>query len=183
MLKEIYQKEVISVMKEKFGYKSLMAVPRIEKVVVNVGFGKFVANKGSDEQRKFREHIAKSLSLISGQKPIFTKAKKAIATFKIRKDQVIGVKATLRKKRMYDFLERLVNIVLPRSRDFRGISKNSINEKGNLTIGLKEHIVFPEISPEEIKFNFGLEVSVVTSAKNKKEGMELFKLLGFPIQS
>lgn len=182
-LKEKYQKEVIPTMKERFGYKNPMAVPNIKKVMVNTGFGKFIAGKTSEEQKKIANSISNDLALICGQKPILSKAKKPISGFRIRKDQPIGAKATLRRKIMHDFLERLINIVLPRSRDFRGINSNSIDEKGNLTIGIREHIAFPEISPEKTKLNFGLEITVVTTAKNKEEGIELLKSLGFPIKA
>ncbi len=182
-LKEKYQKEVIPAMKERFGYKNPMAVPNIKKVIVNTGFGKFIAGKTSEEQKKIADSILNDLALICGQKPILSKAKKPISGFRIRKDQPIGAKATLRRKIMYDFLERLINIVLPRSRDFRGINSNSVDKKGNLTIGIREHIAFPEISPEKTKLNFGLEITVVTTAKNKEEGIELLKSLGFPIKT
>lgn len=182
-LLEKYRKEVIPAMKEKFGYKSNMIVPKIGKVIVNVGFGKFISGKTSDERKKIADSILTDLAQICGQRPVLTKAKKSIAGFKIREGQPVGVKVTLRKKVMYDFLERLINIVLPRTRDFRGINPNSIDKEGNLTIGIKEHIVFPEVSPEVTRFNFGLEITVVIKTDSRKEGMELLKLLGFPIKS
>lgn len=182
-LLEKYRKEVVPAMKEKFGYKSDMVVPKIEKVIVNVGFGKFISGKTSDERKKIADSILIDLAQICGQRPVLTKAKKSIAGFKIREGQPVGVKVTLRKKVMYDFLERLINIVLPRTRDFRGINPNSIDEKGNLTIGIREHIVFPEVSPEVTRFNFGLEVTVVIRADSREEGTEFLKLLGFPIKS
>jgi large subunit ribosomal protein L5 len=181
-LKEKYQKEVIPQMMKKFGYKSAMAVPKIEKVVINTGFGKLVVGKTSDEQKKIRESILNDLALICGQRPILTEAKKAISAFKIRRGMFLGARVTLRKKRMFDFLERLIHIALPRSRDFRGIDTKSFDKKGNLTIGIKEHIVFPEVSPEKIKQIFGFEVTVVTTAKTREEGIELLKLMGFPIK-
>jgi len=182
-LKDKYIKEVVPAMIEKFEYKSSMVVPKIEKVIVNVGFGKFISGKTSDERKKIANSILTDLAQICGQRPVLTKAKKSIAGFKIREGQPVGVKVTLRKKVMYDFLERLINIVLPRTRDFRGINPNSIDEKGNLTIGIREHIVFPEISPEVTRFNFGLEVTVVIRADSREEGIGLLKLLGFPIKS
>lgn len=182
-LQEKFRKEVIPSMIDKFGYGNKMAVPKIEKVMVNVGFGKFIAGKTSDEQRKIADRVLVDLALITGQRPVLTRAKKSISGFKIRQGQPIGAMVTLRKRTMYDFLERLINIILPRSRDFQGIDPSSIDGEGNLTIGIKEHVVFPEISPEEIKLNFGLETTVVTTAKNKKEGLELLKSLGFPIKT
>jgi large subunit ribosomal protein L5 len=181
-LKEKYEREVVPKMMEKFGLKNKMAVPKIEKVVINAGFGKLISDKDSEEQKKIQEAIIRDLALISGQKPILTKAKKSISGFKLKKGTPIGAKVTLRKKRMYDFLERLINIGLPRSRDFWGIPESSVDKNGNLTIGIKEHIAFPEVSPEKTKFIFGFEVTVVTNAKDREKGLELFKLMGFPIK-
>ena len=176
MLKEKYQKQVIPAMKEKFKYKNDLAVPKIVKVVVNTGFNP------EKKDKKAQEEIAHDLVLITGQKPAPRQARKAVASFKTRKGMVIGMASTLRGKRMYDFLDRLINIVLPRSRDFRGLSKKNIDKGGNLNIGIKEQIVFPEISAESAKNFFGLEIAVVTDAKTQQEGSELFKLLGFPIK-
>jgi len=181
-LKEKYQKEVVPQMIERFGYKNQMAVPKIEKVVINTGFGRQVSDKTSGEQKKIQEAILEDLSLISGQRPILKKAKKSISGFKTRKGQVIGAAIILRKKRMFDFLERLIHIVLPRLRDFQGIALDSFDKKGNLTVGIREHIVFPEILPEKIKDIFGLEVTTVTTAKKQEEGIELLRLLGFPVK-
>jgi len=182
-LQEKYKKEVISQMMEKFGYRNEMAVPKIEKVTVNTGFGRLVSGKTSDEQKKIYEAILNDLISISGQRAILTKAKKAVSAFKIRENQLIGVKVTLRGRRMYDFLERLIHITLPRSRDFQGIDEKSFDKQGNLTIGIKEHICFPEISPEQVKNIFGLEVTVVTNARSREEGLELLRLMGFPIKT
>jgi len=181
-LSEKYKEEVIPAMMAKFNYKSPMAVPKIEKVVINTGFGKLVVGKTTDERKKIQESILNDLVLITGQKSILTKAKKSISAFKIRKGMPLGAKVTLRGKRMSDFLERLIHIALPRSRDFQGIGLNSFDKKGNLTIGIKEHIVFPEVSPEKIKQIFGFEIVIVTTAKNREEGVELLKLMGFPIK-
>lgn len=170
-----YNKEVIAKMKDKFGYNNDLAVPQIKKVVVNTGIGKFL--KESDKI----EDIINSLQSIIGQRPIKTKARKAISGFKIRSGMEIGLKIVLRGKRMWDFIDRLVNSALPRTRDFQGISSGSIDERGNLNIGIKDHAIFPEIFPEQVKNTFSLQVTVVTNAKSKKEGIELFKLLGFPI--
>ena len=182
-LKEKYQREAIPAMMEKFGCRNKMAVPKIEKVIINTGFGKLVVGKTSDEQKKIRESILNDLALICGQRPILTEAKKAISAFKIREEMPLGARVTLRKKRMFDFLERLIHIALPRSRDFRGINPKSFDKKGNLTIGIKEHITFPEVSPEKIKQIFGFEITIVTTAKSREEGIELLKLMGFPIKS
>lgn len=182
-LKEKYQKEVIPQMMESFGYKNTMVVPQVVKVMVNTGFGRLITGKTSNEQKKITDFILHDLALISSQRPVLTRAKKSISGFKIRKGMPIGVKITLRGQRMYDFLERLIHIALPRTRDFRGINIDSFDHKGNLTIGIKEHIVFPEISPEQTKSIFGFEITVVTTAKNKEEGIKLLKLLGFPIKT
>ncbi len=181
-LKEKYYKEVVPAMMKKFGFQSPLAAPKIEKVVVNTGFGRLVSGKASKDQEKLVEGILGDLALITGQKPIKALAKKSIASFKIRKLLPIGAKVTLRRKMMYDFLERLIHMALPRSRDFRGITPDSFDRKGNLTIGIREHIAFPEISPEKTKNIFGLEITVVTNAKNRVEGLELLKLMGFPIK-
>lgn len=170
-------------MREKFGYKSIMAVPKIKKVVVNTGFGRLAVGKTGDEQKKLCESIVADLSLICGQKPILTKAKKSISSFKLREGMHIGAMVTLRGARMYDFLERTIHIALPRTRDFRGIDSKAFDQKGNLTIAVKEHTVFPEISPERVRSIFGLEITVVTSAKTREEGLELLKSLGFPIKT
>jgi len=179
--KEKYQKEVVPEMMKKFGYKNVMAVPKIEKVVVNVGFGKEVMGKTKEEQRKIQQEILEQLSLICGQKPQLRPARKSISGFKVKKGTPIGAKVTLRRERMWDFLERLIHLALPRSRDFRGINADSVDKSGNLTIGIREHIAFPEISPEKTRKIFGLEATIVTSCKTKEEGIELFKLLGFPL--
>jgi len=176
MLKEKYQKEVVPLMKQKFGYKNDFAVPRIEKVVINIGTGAF------SKDEKAQEEISRDLALITGQKPVVTLAKKAISAFKIREGLPVGLKITLRGKRMYDFVERLINVVLPRTRDFRGLESKSIDQNGSLTIGIKEHIIFPEISQEDLKRIFGMEITIATNAKDKERALELFKLLGFPIK-
>jgi large subunit ribosomal protein L5 len=181
-LQEKYQKETIPAMKEKFGYENIMAVPRVERVVLNTGFGRLIAGKTAEEQKKILDNILNDLSLIAGQRAILTKAKKSISGFKVRQGMAIGAKATLRRKKMDDFLDRLIHIALPRSRDFRGIDSKSVDKNGNLTIGIREQIAFPEISPEKTSFIFGFEITVVTTAKNREEGLELLKQLGFPIK-
>lgn len=181
-LKEKYTREVVPEMMRIFGYKNKLAVPKIEKVVLNVGFGKIVSGKTGEEREKPIDFIVKELSLISGQKPLLTRARGSISGFKVRKGTIIGAKVTLRGKRMYDFIERLINIVLPRIRDFKGISPSSVDKDGNLTIGIKEHIVFPEVSPEKAKFVFGLEVTVVTNVNDREKAISLLKLSGFPLK-
>jgi large subunit ribosomal protein L5 len=181
-LLEKYNKEVIPAMTEKFGYKSRMAVPKIKKVVINTGFGRTIAGKTPDEQRKTHATILEDLNLICGQKATLTVAKKSVASFKIRKGQPVGAAVTLRKKMMYDFLERLIQITLPRSRDFQGLDKKCFDKSGNMAIGIKEHIIFPEVSPEKSKNIFGLQIIIASTAKNKEEGMALLRLMGLPIK-
>ena len=182
-LKEKYTKEVIPAMMEKFGYKNVMAVPKIEKVVINTGFGKMIVSKTSGEQKKAYELILDDLSLICAQKPILTKAKKSISGFKIREGMPVGARVTLRGRKMYDFLERVIYIALPRFRDFRGIDLKSFDKEGNLTIAVREHIVFPEVSSEKAKNIFGFEITVVTTAKSREQGIGLLRSLGFPIKT
>ncbi len=182
-LQEKYKKEVVPAMREKFGYKNIMSVPKLVKVAINTGFGNLITNKTSTEKEKIQKAILQDLTLICGQRPVLTKAKKSIASFKVREGMPVGAMLILRRKKMYDFLDRLIHIVLPRSRDFRGIEPKSVDKEGNLTIAIKEHISFPEISPEKVKFIFGLEITVVTKAKTKEQGLGLLKLLGFPIKT
>jgi large subunit ribosomal protein L5 len=182
-LEEKYKKEIIPLMMKKFGYKSIMAIPKIEKVIINVSFGKLIAGQKREETKKIQEEILSILSLICGQKPVITKAKKSIAGFKIRKGQPVGAKVTLRRKKMFDFIDRLIHIALPRARDFRGISEESIDRQGNLTIGIKEDIIFPEALLFKTPLIFGLEVTLVTTAKKREEAIELLKLMGIPLKS
>lgn len=175
--KEKYTKKVATQMQDKFGYKSVMAVPRIRKVVVNVGIGKIVKENDKIEE------VVNSLMAITGQKPVKTKAKKAIAGFKSREGMEVGVKVTLRGARMWQFIDKLIMVTLPRTRDFQGIGRKSVDTNGNINIGIREHLIFPEISPERVKYAFGLQVTVSTSAVTQEEGLELFKSLGFPLKS
>lgn len=177
-----YQKEVIPAMMKRFGYKNPMAVPKITKVTINSSFGKEVAGKTSSEREKMYNVIVQDLALIAGQKPVLVKSKKSIAGFKLREGLEIAAMVTLRKGRMWDFLERLTYLSLPKSRDFKGINQKAIDKGGNLSIGFKEHINFPEIFTEKEKTIFGLQVTVSTNAKSAQEGLELFKLLGFPLK-
>ncbi|NCC81108.1 MAG: 50S ribosomal protein L5 [Clostridia bacterium] len=173
-LKEKYQNEMIPLMQEKFAYKSVMEIPKFEKVVINIGLGEAVANT------KVLDAAVEDLKLISGQKPIVTRAKKSIATFKLREGMPIGAKVTLRGERMYDFIDKLVNIVLPRVRDFRGVSPKAFDGRGNYSLGLKEQLIFPEIDYEKVDKVRGLEVVFVTTAKTDEEGRELLRLSGMP---
>ena len=163
-------------MKAKFNYRNDMSAPKILKVTLNSGVGRF------KQDQKIIDEVAKDITQIAGQKAVFTRAKKAVASFKTREGQVVGIKVSLRGRRMYDFLDRLISLALPRARDFRGISVGAVDGRGNLNVGIKEQIIFPEISHEQVRMIFGLEVCVTTSAKNAAEGLELFKLLGFPIK-
>ena len=181
-LQEKYKKEVIPAMMKKFGYKNPMAVPSIRKVVLNSSFGKAVVGKSAGEREKIQNLIMQDLSLIAGQKTNLVRAKKSIAGFKLREGLEIATVVTLRKKRMWDFLERLIYLSLPRSRDFKGLNPKSIDKNGNFSLGFKEHISFPEIFTEKEKTIFGLEITVATNARNKEEGLELYKLLGFPMR-
>ena len=177
-LLEKYRKDIVPHLTKKFGYKNVMTAPKIEKVVVNVGFGRQVKEGGD-----FASKVAEALTQITGQKPILTKARKSIAGFKLREGQIIGAKVTLRANRMYDFIDRLISVALPRSRDFRGIELRAIDPKGNLSIGIKEDSIFPEISYETIKDVFSLEVTITTTANTRQEGEELLRAIGFPLKS
>lgn len=177
-LKEKYQKEVIKAMRERFCYKNDLAVPGLEKVIINVGLPRAMTEKDP----KYIEFIANNLSKITGQKPVQTSARKSIAGFKVRKGLTVGLMMTLRSAKMYDFLEKLIQVVLPRTKDFRGIDPNSLDKRGNLSLGFREQLAFPEIGPSESEKIHGLEVTVVTTAKTKAEGLELLKFLGFPLR-
>jgi large subunit ribosomal protein L5 len=174
-IKEKYNKVAVPKMMETFSLKNHMQVPRIEKVVVNVGVGKYLKDGNAVKE------IGESLRAITGQKPVATKARKSIAGFKIREGLEVGMCVTLRGTRKWDFIERLVDVAIPRIRDFQGLKASSVDANGNLNIGLKEHIVFPEISPENIKYIFSFQITVVTNAKNREKGEALFRFLNFPI--
>lgn len=163
-------------MRDKFGYKNVMAVPKIEKVVVNAGAGKVA------DEPKLKDKIEKDLALISGQKPLPRKAKKSISGFKVRQGMIVGFASTLRGSKMFDFMDRLISVALPRSRDFRGLDVKSFDGKGSLNIGIKEQIIFPEVAYESSKDIFPFQVTVTTTAKTREEGIELLKLMGFPIK-
>ncbi len=163
-------------MEEKFSFQNAMLVPRLSKVVINVGFGHHA------KEKEFMASVEKGLTKISGQKPVLTAAKKSISAFKVREGLIIGGKVTLRGQRMYDFVDKLVNVTFPRVRDFRGLSDKAVDRSGNLTVGFKEYTSFPEIRMEEVDNVFGLEVCLTTTAKKRETGLELFRLLGFPFK-
>ncbi|MDR0831910.1 MAG: 50S ribosomal protein L5 [Bacillales bacterium] len=175
-LKEKYQSEVIPALVKKFSYTSVMQVPKLEKVVLNMGVGE------ATRDAKVISEAVQVLTEISGQKPVITKAKKSIAVFKLREGQEIGAKVTLRGQRMYEFLDKLVNISLPRGRDFRGINKHSFDGRGNYTLGVKEQIIFPEINITAINKVRGMDIVVVTTARTDEEAKALLEGLGFPFQ-
>ena len=169
-------KKAFDALKTEFGYENPMQAPKIEKVVVSCGVG-------SMKDKKKVELVFDRLSKITGQKPIRKGAKISIAAFKVREGDTVGMQVTLRGQRMYDFLDRFINVVLPRSRDFRGLDNSVIDTNGNFSFGIREHIFFPEISPEKAKDIIGLQITIATTAKNKEEGVELFKVLGFPLKN
>ncbi|AEA00832.1 MULTISPECIES: 50S ribosomal protein L5 [Aerococcus] len=175
-LKEKYNNEVKNALIEKFNYTSPMQVPKVDKIVLNMGVGDAVSNS------KNLENAVEELTKISGQKPIITKAKKSIAGFRLREGMPIGTKVTLRGERMYDFLDKLINVSLPRVRDFRGISKRSFDGRGNYTLGIREQLIFPEIDFDEVDKVRGLDVVIVTTAESDEESRELLAQLGMPFQ-
>ncbi|MXO85604.1 50S ribosomal protein L5 [Altererythrobacter aurantiacus] len=173
-LKKRYNDEIAKAMTEKFGYKNALEVPRIEKITLNMGVGE------ASQDKKKVQNAAEEMALIAGQKPVITKAKKSIAQFKLREGMPIGCKVTLRRDRMYEFLDRLVTIAMPRIRDFRGLNPRSFDGAGNYAMGLKEQIIFPEISYDKIETVRGMDIIVTTTAKTDEEARELLKLFGFP---
>ncbi len=176
-MKSVYETNVRKMMTEKFAYKNVMQVPKLEKIVLNMGIGEAV------NDRKKVDNAAGDLALISGQKPIQTRARKAIAVYKLREGMTIGAKVTLRGDRMYEFLDRLVTIALPRVKDFRGLNPKSFDGRGNYALGLKEHIVFPEIDYDKVDEIWGMDVIVCTSAKTDDEARELLRGFNFPFRS
>ena len=176
-LREQYQNQIVDAMMKKFGYKNIMQVPKLEKIVVNMGVGE------AKENAKILEAASKDMETITGQKPIITKAKHSIANFKIREGMPIGCKVTLRGEKMYEFLDRLINLALPRVRDFRGINPNSFDGRGNYALGIKEQLIFPEIEYDKIDKIRGMDIIFVTTAKTDEEAKELLLLLGMPFQN
>ena len=176
-LKELYEKEAVPELIKAFNYKNGMEVPRLKKIVLNMGLGDAIQNI------KLLDSAAAELKMIAGQQPVITRAKKSIAAFKLRQGMPIGCMVTLRRTRMYDFFYKLVNIALPRVRDFRGVSARAFDGRGNYSLGIKEHIIFPEIDYDKIDIIKGLNISVVTNAKTDDEGRELLRLLGMPFRN
>ncbi len=176
-LRERYNKEIISAMGKEFGYKNVMAIPKLEKIVVNIGLGEAIQNS------KLLDNAVDELSQIVGQKPVITRAKKSIASFKLRKGMPIGCSVTLRGERMYEFLDRLVNAALPRVRDFRGLSTKSFDGRGNYTLGLRDQLIFPEIDYAKVSKIKGMNICVVTTAKTDDEARSLLRLFGMPFRN
>ena len=173
-LKEVYQKEVRRKLADEFQIKNPMAVPKIEKVVLNMGMGEAIANA------KLLDTAVEDLTTITGQKPVVTKAKKSIASFKLREGQSIGTMVTLRGEKMYEFLDRLINIALPRVRDFRGVPTKSFDGRGNYTLGVRDHVIFPEIDAGKVDKSKGMNITIVTTAKNDEQARTLLRELGMP---
>ncbi len=176
-LQEIYTKEIIPQLMQEFGYKNVMQVPKLEKIVINMGLGEAIQNV------KILDSAAEEISVIAGQKPVITKAKKSIASFKLRQGMPIGCMVTLRKSRMYEFIDRLMNISLPRVRDFKGVSGKGFDGRGNYSLGIKEQLIFPEINYDKVEKIKGLNISIVTTANTDEEGKSLLKLLGMPFRN
>jgi len=175
-LKDQYVKEIVPALMKKFGYKNQMQVPKLEKIVLNIGLGRAV------NEPKIVDFAVGELAKITGQKPVVTRSKKAISNFKLRKGLPIGCMVTLRQNHMYEFFDRLCNISLPRVRDFRGVSNKAFDNSGNYTLGLKEHIIFPEVEAEKLEGAMGMNITFVTTASNQDEGMELLSLMGMPFR-
>ena len=176
-LLERYRNEIVPAMMEKFGYKNPLAAPRLQKIVVNSGLGR------AQENRKVLDDALRDIALITGQRPVITKARKSVSGFKLRKGAAIGCKVTLRGRRMYEFLDRLINIALPRIRDFRGLSPNSFDGHGNYTLGIGEHTVFPEVDIDQVEFVIGMDITIVTTGKSDEESFELLRLMGMPFRT
>ena len=176
-LKDIYDKEIVPKLMETFKYKNIMQVPALEKIIINMGLGEAIQNI------KILDSATEELKAIAGQKPVITRAKKSIAAFKLREGMPIGCMVTLRRKRMYDFYYKLVNIALARVRDFRGVSSKAFDGRGNYSLGIKEHIIFPEIDYDKIDKIKGLNISIVTTARTDEEGRQLLGLMGMPFRN
>ncbi len=175
-LKDKYTKEIVPVLKEKLGYKSVMQVPKLKKITINMGVGE------ASKDKKVLEHAVKDLEAIAGQKVVITKARKAVATFKIREEYPIGCKVTLRGDKMYDFFERLVDLAIPREKDFRGLSEKSFDGSGNYNMGIKEQIIFPEIDYDKVDKLRGMDIAITTSASKDSDAKELLKCFNFPFR-
>ena len=176
-VRQYYHDEVVPSLRQRFGYRNVMEVPRLNKIVLNMGLGEAIQNA------KLLDGGVEQLAIISGQKPVITKARKSIAAYKLREGMSIGVKVTLRRDRMYDFFDRLVNVALPRVRDFRGVTANAFDGRGNYTLGVEEQVIFPEIDYDKIEKIKGIAVTIVSSARTDAEGRELLRLLGMPFRT
>ena len=176
-IRQYYVDEVVPTLRQRFGYRNIMEVPRLDKIVLNMGLGEAIQNA------KLLDGGMEQLAIISGQKPVITKARKSIAAYKLREGMSIGVKVTLRRDRMYDFFDRLVNVALPRVRDFRGVTANAFDGRGNYTLGVEEQVIFPEIDYDKIEKIKGMAVTIVSSARTDAEGRELLRLLGMPFRA
>jgi len=176
-LHDYYKSDVVPKLKEKFGYRNPMQVPKLEKVIINMGLGEAIENI------KILDSAAEEIAVITGQKPVITKARKSISNFKLRSGVPIGVKVTLRRDRMYQFLDKLLAVALPRVRDFKGVSPKGFDGRGNYTLGVKEQIIFPEINYDKIDKIKGMNITIVTTAHNDEEGLELLRLLGMPFRA
>ena len=175
-LRDIYRSKIVPAMQERFAYKNIMAVPKVEKIVVSMGVGKAVADK------KFLETAMRDLTVITGQKPLICAAKKSVSNFKVREGMQTGLKVTLRRDRMYEFMDRLINLAIPRVKDFRGLNPNSFDGRGNYSMGLQEQSVFPEIEPGKIENTQGMNIAFVTTARSDSEGRVLLRLFGMPFR-
>jgi large subunit ribosomal protein L5 len=175
-LKDVYKSQVVPALREKFKYGSTMAVPRIEKIIVSMGIGK------TTQDRKFLDAALKDISMITGQKPLVCKARKSVSNFKLREGNPIGLKVTLRRERMYEFMDRLVSLAIPRVKDFRGLNPSSFDGRGNYSMGLSEQGVFPEINLGQIQFTQGMNITFVTTAQSDEEGREMLRLFGMPFR-
>ena len=175
-LRDIYKSKVASELQSKFNYKSSMAIPAVEKIVISMGVGRAI------QEKKYLENAIKDMTVISGQKPLICKAKKSVSNFKLREEMEIGLKVTLRKERMYEFMDRLINLAIPRVKDFRGLNPKSFDGQGNYSIGITEQSVFPEIDPVNVQTNLGMNVTFVTTAKTNEESFKMLKLFGMPFR-
>lgn len=175
-LQEQYNKQIAPALKEQFGYTNIMAVPKVKQINLNIGVGKYL------KDNRFMESLKKDFTKLAGQAPVETKARKSIAGFKVRENQVVGMAVTLRGQRMYEFLDKLINIALPRVKDFRGVSRKGFDGRGNYNLGIKEHLVFPEVSQDAIEHIFGLQVTIVTTAGKDEPAYALLKAMKFPFK-
>ncbi len=176
-LKELYRREIVPQMMKKFGYRNVMQVPRIEKIVVNIGAGE------AKDNPKLLDQLVEDLAMITGQRPVVTRARKSISNFHLRKGMPVGCRVTLRGDRMYEFFDRMVNVALPRVRDFKGVSGKGFDGRGNYTLGIQEHIIFPEVDLEKVEKVKGMNVCIATTAETDEEAKELLRLLGMPFRN